>query len=329
MKRSAAVTLGAAMVAAVLVAAGTYGWLRAESPARVAWTPEPWAPPLDTRLMDRDFRTTDSLIISGSQIVQRSRGTLLLVHGLGDHQAFLSRDVGLLAEKLNYHVVGLPLRGTARAPQLSAARYAYDRDLAAAIGEIKRREPSGPVIFVGIGAGAALVARYLEQLPAPAHLPPDGVVLLHPLVDDAALLTTPLAWHTAMRVWPRRLRLIGRLHRAGVSVLDGMTVAETERPIVAGKADRFSAGAVLGLTARDAWRTWRTTTIPTLLLSPAAPDSTRYVLNETHTWRAVPATAGLSVTLSPLFDEFLASFAAAAEYRLPVPGSRVVPIIQK
>jgi hypothetical protein len=322
--RRAAVT---ALLVLLAGAAALALWVRAESPVTVSWTDDPSAAPVDTRLMDREFRTRDSLILTGSQIVQRSRGSIVLVHGLGDHRAFMTRDVGLLIERLNYNLLGLSLRGTARSPQVAPSPVAFDRDIAAMIGELKRREPSGPVILLGIGAGAALVARYLESLPEPGHPAPDGLILLHPLTTDSALLLSPLAWHTSVRVWPRRLRLARAASGAGVPWLRALRVAETVRPIVPAHADVFRAAAVLSLAPRDAWGTWRQSPLPTVLLTATPPDSLQYPITDAHGWHAIGARETLSLALAPTLDEFLSPFAEAANFRMPVPSSRVVPVI--
>jgi alpha-beta hydrolase superfamily lysophospholipase len=322
--RRAIAWLGGLVIATTV---GTILLVRLEPPTVVEWNPPAGNAVLETRVMRREFTTSDSGTVAALQIAQQSRGTMVFVWGLGDPQRFLTREVGALADRYTMHVIGVALRGTVRSPQTPSARFAYDRDLAAVLDELKRREPSGPVILVGVRAGAGLVTRYVQQ-PGTTHHPlPDGLILVDPLLTSRELLLTPAAWEAHMYVWPRRARVRQALWWLPLPSLDRLRVARpfgTDTP--APGAD-IAAGALAALVVDNPWPAWTQPDVPTLLMSPARPEASRYAVNDTHLWHQIRPGEAIGPAMTIALDEFLAPFTEAATFRRPVPGTREVPIL--
>lgn len=322
MRRLVAVVLVLLTVASV----GVIVVIRREAPQRLAWT-EAAMSTREERAAPREFTTADSVTITGWQVARESRGTIVLLWGTGDVSRFMTRAVGRMADLLNYHVIGVAPRGTSRSGYGAAHAYAFSRDIAAVIGELKRREPSGPVILMGVGAGAGLVGRYLEDRASIRALAPDALILLHPVTDPLAMLRTPAVWRESMEVWPRRLWIRRALAWVPSGWLDRLRVAAPVASPPGGNATGHPAGALLALAPRDPWRTWRDSDVPILLLTSIAPDSARFPRREDRAWRATLERHEIDDAITRSIDEFLAPFAEAAAFRVPVPGSREVPIL--
>jgi alpha-beta hydrolase superfamily lysophospholipase len=119
---------------------------------------------------------------------QDARGTVLVVHGLGEH---VGRHAGL-AEQLQRcgrRVVGHDQRGHGSSEGARGALAHPDdllRDLALVIDAVRARSP-GPLVLLGHSLGGLVAARFVAgglQSPMPAwHRPVDGLVLSSPALD--------------------------------------------------------------------------------------------------------------------------------------------------
>lgn len=323
-------TVGLVMGVLIATVAGLALLVRLVHPVYVGAAERPSGTTSDPRLVRREFLTTDSVTVVGYQVPQESRGTLLVVWGLGDPQLSLTRDVGALSDRLGFHVMGLGLRGSTHAPVAPVAlrdRFAYFRDIAAVIAELKRSEPSGPVILVGVRAGGGVVTRYLEQVAAHDAPPSDGVVLVDPLTNIDDLLRTPAAWQEPMEIWPRRAHLRQALEFLPLPNLERLRVARPAGRMTPVPGSEVAAGALLALVRTNPWPVWRSTTVPTLLLTTTRPSADQYPVNDTHAWEAMPPGQLLGSAMAPAFDAYLAPFREAATYRRAIPGVREVPIL--
>lgn len=137
------------------------------------------------------LRTTDGLRLQGQAWplpAQTARGTVLIVHGLGEHVG----RYAALAARLNawgWQVLGFDHRGHGRSqgPRGGLA-HADDllRDLALALDAARAAGP-GPLVLLGHSLGGLVAARFVaEGLRAPKadwHRPVDALVLSSPALD--------------------------------------------------------------------------------------------------------------------------------------------------
>lgn len=284
-------------------------------------------------MMSRDFATSDSLTLPASQLMARSRGTLVLLHGLGPHETIVERLAPRLVERLGYHVLVFPLRSAgvdnARVGDVDGAD-AYLRDVAAVVRELRRRIPSGPIVLAGVGVGGALAVRYLEGRSRVGGAAVDGVVLDRPalardaLFDSAAGLPPDLVWHM------RRARSLGWLERVHLTMLDRLPVAYAPLATSAGTvAQAWTMRAFTAMLPNDAWRTLRTAPEAVLFLSPHSPAPEWYRRTDRHEW-AQSDRAGLeSPRVITTIADFLTQFAEAAAERVAIPPTQPLPVIQR
>ena len=118
-----------------------------------------------------------------------ARGTVQIVHGLGEHIDRYAR----LAEALNahgWHVAGHDLRGHGRsggARGRVADSQALPADVALVHDHLRQAWPGGARVLLGHSLGGLVAARFaaeaLAPLPAPWSRPLDGLVLSSPALD--------------------------------------------------------------------------------------------------------------------------------------------------
>jgi len=118
----------------------------------------------------------------------RARGTVLIVHGLGEHVA----RYGHVAARLNdwgWNVVGYDQRGHGHSGGAKGALNSPDdllRDLAQVI-DATRAEHDGILVLLGHSMGGLIAARFvaegLADAPADWHRPVDALVLSSPALD--------------------------------------------------------------------------------------------------------------------------------------------------
>ena len=130
------------------------------------------------------------------------RGTVLIVHGLGEHIGRYAH----VAQRLNragWAVVGYDQRGHGRSPGARGAIPHSDAllaDLSAVLSQLRREQPPGlPLLLLGHSMGGAVTARHVAEglAPRPAAWwqAVDGLVLSSPLlaVDMTAVQSLMLA----------------------------------------------------------------------------------------------------------------------------------------
>ena len=148
----------------------------------------------------------------GADLSLPTRGTVLIVHGLGEHIGRYEAVAGRLND-WGWHAAGYDQRGHGASGGPRGDIPAHDsllRDLAAAIDGLRAddRKGRGPLILLGHSMGGAVAARFvagaLEQ--APWSRPVDGLILSSPALDPGlsafqrGLLgaTLPLVPHLAV-----------------------------------------------------------------------------------------------------------------------------------
>ena len=115
---------------------------------------------------------------------ERARGTVLLVHGLGEHVG----RYGHVAARLNdwgWQVVGHDQRGHGRSDGARGVLPAGDtllRDLSQLIDRVRATRP-GPLVLLGHSMGGLVAARFVAGSGAAWHRAVDGLVLSSPALD--------------------------------------------------------------------------------------------------------------------------------------------------
>ena len=165
-----------------------YAFKEARQRGRAAW-PHTGAMPLS-------LRTADGLTLALGEWVPAtaSRGTVLVVHGLGEHMGRYAHVAAALCAR-GWRVFAYDQRGHGTSQgergRLSTAD-ALLVDLAAVIDAVRARSP-GPLVLLGHSLGGLVVARFVAgglETPRPAwHREVDALVLSSPaLATDMTLL---------------------------------------------------------------------------------------------------------------------------------------------
>jgi alpha-beta hydrolase superfamily lysophospholipase len=140
--------------------------------------------------MDTSLRTTDglSLHLQHWPAPGAARGTVLVVHGLGEHVGRYAH----VAQRLNalaWNVVGADHRGHGRSGGARARLVDGDdllRDLALVV-DAARAEHAGPLVMLGHSLGGLVAARFVAEglagTPASWWRPVDALVLSSPALD--------------------------------------------------------------------------------------------------------------------------------------------------
>ena len=220
--------------------------------------------------MGRTFQTRD-----GMALVRRdwpsadARGTIVIVHGLGEHIGRYAH----VAARLNagrWSVVGYDQRGHGASPG-ERGRIAAGDDLLvdlAAVVDDARAEASGPLVLLGHSLGGLVVARFvagaLESPRPPWQRDVDALVLSSPALD-IGMTGAKRALLATLETLTPNLGIGNGLDATGISRDPAVVAAYRADPLVhdriAPRLVRFLADAgptVLALAPR-----WR---VPTLLL---------------------------------------------------------------
>ncbi len=129
------------------------------------------------------------------------RGTVLIVHGLGEHSGRYAH-VGKRLSVAGWDVVGYDQRGHGRSPGARGALPQGDTllvDLGAVVAQRRQEQPGRPLLLLGHSMGGAVTARYvaegLSAQPAAWWQAVDGLMLSSPLlaVDMTAVQSLMLA----------------------------------------------------------------------------------------------------------------------------------------
>jgi alpha-beta hydrolase superfamily lysophospholipase len=207
------------------------------------------------------------------------RGTVLLVHGLGEHSGRYAH----VAAHLNAHgwaVVGYDQRGHGRSPGPRGAMPAADSllaDLGAVLAHTRAQAGGRPLVLLGHSLGGLVVGRFvaegLASTPAPWWQPVDGLVMSSPALD-AGLGPLQRALLSTLGTLAPDLPVGNGLQPAWVCSDAAVVRAYLADPLV---HDRVTARVVRlivdgGALVRERAPQWRT---PTLLLWAGADRCVR------------------------------------------------------
>jgi alpha-beta hydrolase superfamily lysophospholipase len=234
-----------------------------------------------------------------------ARGTVLIVHGLGEH---IGRYAHLVAplQRCGRNVVGYDQRGhgTSGGARGRLARTdALLRDLARVIDAVRARFP-GPLVLLGHSLGGLVAARMVAgglEAPLPAwHRPVDALVLSSPALD-AGLGAAQKALLAVLGPLAPNLAIGNGLKPAWISRDPKVVEAYVRDPLVHDRATprlvRFIVDA--GAFVRAQAARWR---VPTLLLY-AGSDRCVAPAGSAAFAAAAPAGVVTARVFAPLFHE--------------------------
>ena len=275
----------------------------------------------------RTFDTRDSVRLNGVQLVVQSRGTVILVHGLAEPDSLFNQWALALNAASSMNLIGVALRGNGTSRDSIGRGDAAEHfaiDIGGAIKELKRRQPSGPVILLASHGGLGIAAAY-ERLRSTMGLPaPDGIIAME--VDTAG--TMRVANGRPLLLMTRRLRTLEALRAAGITLGDGLDVASQE-----------SSGREL--TTRWSFRAWqaaqptlaplldaqRTTGTPMLVVS-ARRESIARTEGSDRMWVAVaPPVDPNTPAVVAAITKWSAMFAADAYEPVPPKATRTLEVL--
>lgn len=273
-----------------------------------------------TARMVRDFVTSDSIVLAGHQQAADSRGTVILLHGLGEHDSVFVRWAPALMAATTMNVVGVSLRGNGASRdtlhQGDPARR-YLADLSEIVRELQRRNPSGPVILCGVGGGVALASAY--TLSDAGLAPISGVIALldSMTIERAVGNGRATQWRTT------RLATLRVLRAMRVPWVDGLAVASQD-PTYRAPATAWSYRAISIMTPRlpDVVRQ----PVPLLVIGRIPP--TQYDTSDTRSWHTVRVRPDLAdSTVQHAITRWSARFAADAFQPIPPRPTQALPVL--
>ncbi|MDQ8163321.1 MAG: alpha/beta fold hydrolase [Gemmatimonadota bacterium] len=287
-------------------------------------TPIVGMPVVGSTVAFRSFVMPDSVPLYATQYFAHSRGTIVVLHGLGAHDSLAAQTGDSLRRLSGLNVLFLDLRGNGRS---GGARgwldhdAQYHDDLATVVRELKRANPSGPVLLLGVQQGAGPALGYAAR----ANVPPvQGLALIDPLLTLGAIepATTddgpPLQWHT------RRRRTQQLLNRLGLHMADRLPVAyQLMRRPDGAVTRRYSWRAIRALLPRDPWATINALALPVLLIDRRSPADARVARTDRHQMLSLPPDASRwSAATWRAFERWTAPFAADAAL-----GATILPFV--
>ena len=140
---------------------------------------------------NKQIETRDGLTLRGREWPHEpARGTIVLVHGLGEHVGRYAH-VAAFFNARGWRVVGYDHRGHGRSDGERGRLAAVDDllvDLARAIDAVRAEHPGGPLVLLGHSLGGLVAARFVAGALAPAadwSRPVDALLLSSPVLDTA------------------------------------------------------------------------------------------------------------------------------------------------
>jgi alpha-beta hydrolase superfamily lysophospholipase len=223
--------------------------------------------------MDR-LRTEDGLELVTRQwpAAQPARGTVLLVHGLGEHAARYV-DVGALLSQAGWAVEAFDLRGHGRSPGPRGGLPRADAmlsDLSRAVQRVRARH-TGPLVLLGHSMGGLLAARFvaeaLQSQPAPWSCPVEALVMSSPALDPG--MSAFQRFLLRLGAWMPDRALSNGLKPAWISRDPQVVQAYRQDALVHDRVTPRLVQAIVddGVLVRERAPVWRT---PTLLLYAGA-----------------------------------------------------------
>jgi alpha-beta hydrolase superfamily lysophospholipase len=220
------------------------------------------------------LRTEDGLELVARQwpAAQPARGTVLLVHGLGEHAARYV-DVGALLSQAGWAVEAFDLRGHGRSPGPRGGLPRADAmlsDLSRAVQRVRARH-TGPLVLLGHSMGGLLAARFvaeaLQPQPAPWSCPVEALVLSSPALDPG--MSAFQRFLLRLGAWMPDRALSNGLKPAWISRDPQVVQAYRQDALVHDRVTPRLVQAIVddGVLVRERAPVWRT---PTLLLYAGA-----------------------------------------------------------
>ncbi len=274
-------------------------------------------PIVGNKVTFRQFIMPDSVAVYGTQYFLPSRGTIIVLHGLGAHDALAMQAGDSLRRVTGMHVLILDLRGNGRSGG-ARGRIAHDTqyadDLSSVVRALKRANPSGPVLLVGVRQGAGTVLAFAARSRDPEQPRVQGIALVEPVLalDSLQMAGTQdggaFQWHT------RRLRTQQLLNRVGLHFADRLPVAyqraqQPDGPI----ARNFSWRAIRTLLPGSPWMIANDVPLPMLLVTRQTSASAPLRRTDQHDVESVPVDASLWTSDTwRIFERWTAQFSAEA-----------------
>jgi alpha-beta hydrolase superfamily lysophospholipase len=236
---------------------------------------------------------------------EAARGTVLIVHGLGEHIERYAH----VAEWLNRHhwrVIGYDQRGHGRSAGGRGALQSdvdLPRDLSAVI-DAARAEHRGPLVLLGHSMGGLVAAHFcaegMSTGPAAWYRPVDGLVLSSPAFDLGLSLPQKLLLGVLERVAPN-LAVGSGLKPVGISRDPAVVKAYVDDPLV---HDRITPRLLRFMLAGGDWvrehaANW---SLQTLLMYAGADRIVNPAGSAEFAQAAPPATV-TPIEFGPLFHE--------------------------
>lgn len=200
----------------------------------------------------------------------RSRGTIVIAHGLGEHSGRYAHVVRSLHER-GWTVVTYDQRGHGRADgprgALPSANALYE-DLASVLETAVRETAPARLILFGHSMGGAIAARFvaeaLEPRPASWSRKVDGLILTSPALAISMKRSDRMAVNVLRLLAPNLPRRNG-LDASKISHDPGIVAAYRHDPLVHDRITPRLVQTILdaGRIARERATKWR---VPTLLL---------------------------------------------------------------
>lgn len=256
--------------------------------------------------MNHTLTTADRLALHVEEHPASSaRGTVLLVHGLGEHIGRYAHVIAHL-QRAGWQVAGYDHRGHGRSAG-GKGRLAESsdllRDLAQVIDAVRVKQP-GPLVLLGHSMGGLVAARFvaegLADRPAAWHRPVDALVLSSPALAADTNAVQKLLLATLGTLAPD-LAVNNGLKPAWISRDPKVVAAYTADPLVHDRITPRLARFILdeGETVRRRAPAWKT---PTLLVY-AGSDRCVAPRGSREFAQAAPTSVVKTREFGPLFHE--------------------------
>ena len=279
----------------------------------------------------RLFDMPDSVAMYGTQYFLPSRGTIIVLHGLGAHDAIAMQAGDSLRRVTGMNILFLDLRGNGRSGGARGRighETQYADDLVGVVRELKRANPSGPVVLAGVRQGAGTVLAFAALTREAMQPRVQGIVLVDPILTLDALQAAgtqdggAFQWHT------RRLRTQQLLNRVGLHVADRLPVAYQRAQRPDGPITRnFSWRAIRTLLPGAPWTIANDLPLPVLLITREALADAPLRRTDQHDVESMPADASLWAPGTwRIFERWTAQFSADAAIRENVLPSVPIPL---
>ena len=215
------------------------------------------------------------------------------------------------------NVLFLDLRGNGRSGG-ARGRLAHDAqygdDIADVVRELKRNNPSGPVLLVGVRQGAGPMLAFAARPRNPRQPRAQGIVLIEPILTLEALVLAgtqdgiAFQWHT------RRLRTQQVLNVAGLHFADRLPVAYQLAQQAEGPTARtFSWRAIRTLLPQEPWAIANGIALPLLLIDRASAATSPLRRTDLHEVATLPVGTSLwAPTTWRILEIWTAQFSADA-----------------